>query len=45
MNDDLLSLVERDVLGWPGTSSGPGRFGSVAFFSYGRLRSGASTVT
>jgi hypothetical protein len=35
MNDDLLSLVEREVFGWPGTSSGPGRFGSVAF-RYGR---------
>ena len=39
MNDDLLSLVERDVLGWPGTSSGPGRFGSVAF-RYGRREIG-----
>ena len=35
MNDALLSLVEREVLGWPGTSSGPGRFNSVAF-RYGR---------
>ena len=39
MNDDLLSLVEREVLGWPGTSSGPGRFGSVAF-RYGRREIG-----
>src|SRR5918994_5055118 len=39
MNDDLLSLVERDFLGWPGTSSGPGRFGSVAF-RYGRREIG-----
>src|ERR671911_3006751 len=39
MNDDLLSLVERDVLGWPGTSSGPGRFGSLAF-RYGKREIG-----
>ena len=39
MNDDLLSLVEHNVLGWPGTSSGPGRFGSVAF-RYGRREIG-----
>src|SRR5215210_1681962 len=39
MNDALLSLVEREVLGWPGTSSGPGRFGSVAF-RYGRREIG-----
>jgi Family of unknown function (DUF5519) len=38
MNDDL-SLVEREVLGWPGTSSGPGRFDSVAF-RYGRREIG-----
>src|ERR671927_275390 len=39
MNDDLLSLVEREVLDWPETSSGPGRFGSVAF-RYGRREIG-----
>src|ERR671929_221554 len=39
MNDALLSLVEREVLGWPGTSSAPGRFGSVAF-RYGRREIG-----
>jgi hypothetical protein len=39
MNDDLLSLVEQQVLGWPGTSSAPGRFGSVAF-RYGRREIG-----
>ena len=39
MKDDLLALVEREVLGWPGTSSEPGRFGSVAF-RYGRREIG-----
>jgi hypothetical protein len=39
MTDDLLSLVEREVLRWPGTSSGPGRFDSVAF-RYGRREIG-----
>src|ERR671932_2482340 len=39
MNDDLLSLVEREVLDWPGTRSGPGRFGSVAF-RYGKREIG-----
>ena len=31
MEDELLSEVEREVLIWPGTTSEPGRFGSVAF--------------
>ena len=39
MNDELMWLVEREVLGWPGTSSGPGRFGSVAF-RYGKREIG-----
>ena len=39
MDDGLLAEVEREVLGWPGTSSEPGRFHSVAF-RYGRREIG-----
>ena len=35
----LLAEVEREVLGWPGTTSEPGRFASVAF-RYGRREIG-----
>ena len=32
MNDQpLLTMVEREVLGWPGVTSEPGRFGATAF--------------
>ena len=40
MKDDLLSLVEREVLGWPGTSSGPGRWFDSVAFRYGRREIG-----
>jgi Family of unknown function (DUF5519) len=39
MDDELLAEVEREVLGWPGTTSEPGRFDSVAF-RYGRREIG-----
>ena len=39
MDDQLLAEVEREVLGWPGTTSEPGRFGAVAF-RYGRREIG-----
>lgn len=39
MKDELLAEVERNVLGWPGTTSEPGRFGAVAF-RYGRREIG-----
>jgi hypothetical protein len=39
MQDELLAEVEREVLGWPGTTSEPGRFDSVAF-RYGRREIG-----
>ena len=28
MNDELLTMVEREVLSWPGATSEPGRFGA-----------------
>jgi hypothetical protein len=31
MNDELLSLVEREILHWPGVTSEPGRFNAVTF--------------
>lgn len=31
MTDDLLALVEREVLGWPGVTKEPGRFASTAY--------------
>ena len=37
--DELLAEVEREVLGWPGTTSEPGRFASVAF-RYGKREIG-----
>jgi len=39
MDDKLLSAVEQEVLLWPGTTSEPGRFSSVAF-RYGRREIG-----
>ncbi|MDQ3863053.1 MAG: DUF5519 family protein [Actinomycetota bacterium] len=39
MDDELLAEVEREVLTWPGTTSGPGRFSSVAF-RYGKREIG-----
>ncbi len=39
MKDELLTEVERNVLGWPGTTSEPGRFGAIAF-RYGRREIG-----
>jgi Family of unknown function (DUF5519) len=39
MDDALLAEVEREVLGWPGTTSEPGRFDSVAF-RYGKREIG-----
>ncbi len=37
--DELIAEVEREVLGWPGTTSEPGRFHSVAF-RYGKREIG-----
>jgi hypothetical protein len=39
MDDELLAKVEREVLIWPGTTSEPGRFDSVAF-RYGKREIG-----
>jgi hypothetical protein len=39
MDDELLAEVEREVLRWPGTTSEPGRFSSVAF-RYGKREIG-----
>ncbi len=40
MNDELLlTMVEREVLRWPGVTSEPGRFGAVAF-RYGKREIG-----
>jgi len=39
MNDELLAEVEQEVLLWPGTTSEPGRFDSVAF-RYGKREIG-----
>jgi hypothetical protein len=39
MDDELLAEVERVVLRWPGTTSEPGRFRSVAF-RYGKREIG-----
>jgi hypothetical protein len=39
MNDEPLSLVEREVLRWPGVTSEPGRFNAVAF-RYGKREIG-----
>jgi hypothetical protein len=39
MDNELLASVEREVLRWPGTTSGPGRFGAVAF-RYGKREIG-----
>lgn len=39
MDDEVLALVEREVLRWPGTTSEPGRFDAVAF-RYGKRKIG-----
>ena len=40
MNDELLmTMVEREVLGWPGVTSEPGRFGATAI-RYGKREIG-----
>jgi len=39
MDDELLSEVEREVLLWPGMTSEPGRFDSIAF-RYGKREIG-----
>src|SRR5918912_938141 len=40
MNDQpLLTMVEREVLSWPGVSSEPGRFGATSF-RYGKREIG-----
>ena len=40
MNDELLmTKVEREVLGWPGVTSEPGRFGATSF-RYGKREIG-----
>jgi hypothetical protein len=31
MNDELLTMFEREVLGWPGVTSEPGGFGATSF--------------
>jgi luciferase-like monooxygenase len=35
----LLTMVEREVLGWPGVSAEPGRFGATSF-RYGKREIG-----
>jgi len=39
MNDELLTMVEREVLGWPGVTSESGRFGATSF-RYGKREIG-----
>jgi Family of unknown function (DUF5519) len=39
MNDELLTMVEREVLGWAGVTSEPGRFGATSF-RYGKREIG-----
>ena len=40
MNDELLlTMVEREVLKWPGVTSEPGRFGATSF-RYGKREIG-----
>jgi Family of unknown function (DUF5519) len=40
MNDELLlTMVEREVLSWPGVTSVPGRFGATSF-RYGKREIG-----
>jgi hypothetical protein len=31
MTDELVTMVEREVLGWPGVRREPGRFGGIAY--------------
>jgi len=39
MNDELLTMVEREVLGWPSVTSESGRFGATSF-RYGKREIG-----
>jgi len=39
MNEEPLSSIEREVLGWPRVTSEPGRFNAV-FFRYGKREIG-----
>ena len=39
MNDELVAMVAREVLGWPGVRAESGRFASTAFL-YGRREIG-----
>jgi hypothetical protein len=39
MDNELLASVEREVLGWSGVTSEPGRFGAVVF-RYGKREIG-----
>ena len=39
MNDDLLTIIEREVLGWPGVTTGDTGRGGLQF-SYGRVELG-----
>ncbi len=39
MNEEPLSSIECEVLGWPGVTSEPGRFNAV-FFRYGKREIG-----
>ena len=39
MSDELLTMVEREVLRWPGVTSEPGRFGATSF-RYGKREIG-----
>lgn len=39
MTNNVLAMVEKEVLGWPGLSKEPGRFNSIAFL-YGKRQIG-----
>jgi hypothetical protein len=45
MNDELLTMVEREVLGWPGVTSEPGRFGARESDYAGILQPAGKTTT
>ena len=41
MNHELLlTMVEREVLSWPGVTSEPGRFGATSLLRYGKREIG-----
>jgi hypothetical protein len=40
MNDELLALIEREVLRWPGVSKEPDRGADVAVYRFGRRHIG-----